>query len=94
MGIGTMVRQVRISEGEWAALTALSAREGVPPDSLVREALKRYLAEKDRTMQTRRALRQSFGIWKDRNDLRPESVDLVNELREGWGERARRLGLD
>ena len=94
MSVRAAVRQVQITTTEWEALAELSRREGVPPADLVRQALGRYFAEKNRILRARQALRQSFGVWKDRDDLQRDSLDLVNELREGWNERTRRLGLD
>ncbi|MEA3407258.1 MAG: ribbon-helix-helix protein, CopG family [Chloroflexota bacterium] len=87
-------REVRIPATEWEALAELSRREGVPPADLVREAVRRYLDKKNELLKARRALSKSFGVWKDREDLQRDSLDLVNELREDWNERARRLGLD
>ncbi len=94
MSIKTAMKQVRIPLTDWETLAELSAREQVPVGDLVQEALRWYLAEKDRITQRRQALRRSFGVWQEREDLPKDSLDLVNELREGWHERARRLGID
>ena len=48
--------------------------------------------EQDRD-RARAALRASFGIWRDREDLRGDSTDIVRAMREEWEEREKRLGL-
>ncbi len=88
------MKRVQIPLAEWEALAELSAREGVPTGDLVRDALRWYLAEKDRIAQKRQALRYSFGVWQEREDLLQDSVDLVNEIRASWHERTRRLGIE
>ena len=41
----------------------------------------------------REALRASFGIWRDRDDLKGDSTEIVRAMREEWEEREKRLGL-
>ncbi len=43
--------------------------------------------------RARAALRASFGVWRDRGDLKGDSTDIVRAMREEWEERERRLGL-
>lgn len=88
------VQQVSVPDTEWRELVELSAREGVPPESLLQKALSRYLSEVRRMAEARRLLRQSFGVWKSRDDLGEDSVDVVNKLREEWDERTARLGIE
>jgi hypothetical protein len=94
MSVQTAMKQVQIPLVEWEALAELSTRERVPPGELLQEALRWYVAQKNRIAQSRQALPDSFGVWQERKDLPEDSVDLVNELRENWHERARRLGID
>jgi hypothetical protein len=88
------VQQVSVPNTEWQELVRLSAQEGVPPESLLQKALRRYLLEERRIAEARRLLRQSFGIWESRDDLGGDSVDVVNKLREEWDERTSRLGIE
>ncbi|NOX60791.1 MAG: ribbon-helix-helix protein, CopG family [Chloroflexi bacterium] len=83
-----IVKEIRIPVADWKALEARSADTHVPTEELIREALRRFLAEQDRITRARRALRKSSGIWRDRDDLQQTSVELVNSLREEWDERA------
>lgn len=41
---------------------------------------------------TKRVLRQTFGLWSDREDI-TDSVEYVNDLRGSWSKRLRRLGI-
>jgi hypothetical protein len=61
---------------------------------LVAESFEEYFSEVRRIAGARRLLRQSFGLWKSRDDLRGDSVDIVNKLREEWDERTKRLGIE
>ncbi len=88
------IQQVSVPDTEWRELVELSAREGVPPESLLQKALSRYLSEVRRMAEARRLLHQSFGVWKSRDDLGGDSVDVVNKLREEWDERTARLGIE
>ena len=88
------VQQVSVPDAEWQELVRLSAQEGVPPENLLQKALRRYLSEVRRIAEARRLLRQSFGVWKSRDDLGGDSVDVVNELREEWDERTSRIGIE
>jgi len=88
------IQRVSVPDAEWQELVKLSAQEGVPPESLLEKALRRYLSEVRRIAEARRLLRQSFGVWKNRDDLGGDSVDIVNKLREEWDERTRRLGIE
>jgi hypothetical protein len=78
------VQQVSVPDVEWQELVKLSAQEGISPEDLLQKALRRYLSEVRRIAEARRLLRQSFGLWKGRNDLGGDSVDVVNKLREEW----------
>ena len=46
-----------------------------------------------RKAKAKRALREAFGLWKDREDI-SDSIEYVNTLRSSWGRRLRRLGSD
>ena len=43
--------------------------------------------------RSRQVLRQTFGLWSDRDDI-PDSVDYVNTLRRSGSRRLRRFELD
>ena len=88
------VQQVSVPNAEWRELVELSAQEGIPPENLLQKALRKYLSEARRIAEARRLLRQSFGVWKSRDDLGGDSVDVVNKLREEWDERTARLGIE
>jgi hypothetical protein len=88
------VQQISVPDTEWRELLKLSAQEGIPPENLLQNALRRYLSEVRRIAEARRLLRQSFGVWNSRDDLGGDSVDVVNKLREEWDERTKRLGID
>jgi hypothetical protein len=88
------IQQVSVPDTEWRELLKLSAQEGIPPENLLQNALRRYLSEVRRIAEARRLLRQSFGVWNSRDDLGGDSVDVVNKLREEWDERTKRLGID
>jgi len=88
------IQQVSVPDTEWRELLKLSAQEGIPPEDLLQNALRRYLSEVRRIAEARRLLRQSFGVWNSRDDLVGDSVDVVNKLREEWDERTKRLGID
>jgi len=90
----TAIQQVSVPDTEWRELLKLSAQEGIPPENLLQNALRRYLSEMRRIAEARRLLRQSFGVWNSRDDLGGDSVDVVNKLREEWDERTKRLGID
>lgn len=39
------------------------------------------------------AVNSAFGIWRDRQDMQGDSVELVRSIRQGWEEREEHLGL-
>lgn len=85
--------QVRLSGKEWQELVRLGQEGNVSPDRLLNLAVRRFVDEKKRLRRARRALQESFGVWKDRDDLEADSTVIVGELRREWDERERRLGL-
>ncbi len=38
-------------------------------------------------------VKATFGIWRDRQDMQGDSVELVRSMRQEWEEREERLGL-
>ena len=86
-------RQVTIPKREWRRLEDLSIKEGVPVADLLLGAVQQYLAKKEKAVKAAGALQQSFGIWKDRDDLPEDSTDVVDELRGEWDDRLARLGI-
>ena len=39
------------------------------------------------------ALQDSFGVWRDRDDLTGDSAAMVRSMREEWQDREARLGV-
>jgi hypothetical protein len=39
------------------------------------------------------SLQESFGVWKDRDDIQSDSIVIVDKWRKEWDEREQRLGL-
>ena len=59
-----------------------------------RNILRIHLKERQRRKaEMQKSLRESFGLWKDREDI-PDGVEYVNALRSSWGRRLGRLGID
>jgi len=85
--------RVHLSERAWQDLVSLGEEERVSPGELLEQAVRYYLRERRERRQARRGLQESFGIWKDRDDLKTASTAVVEGLREEWGEREQRLGL-
>jgi len=51
-------------------------------------ARKRSLAD-----NVQAALQDSFGVWRDRDDLTGDSTAMVRSMREEWQDREARLGV-
>ncbi|MDZ7720935.1 MAG: ribbon-helix-helix protein, CopG family [Balneolaceae bacterium] len=86
-----MIRtQIYITEEEKEALEKLSAERNTTKSNIIREAIDQYVA--DMTLEEKRKkLNAAAGIWKDRDE---DDIPDVRDLREGWGRRLKRLGLD
>ncbi len=84
-----MIRtQIYITEEEQKALEKLSKERNTTKSNIIREAIDQYVA--DTTLEEKKKkLDAAAGMWKNREDL-PD----VRDLREGWGRRLKRLGLD
>lgn len=84
-----MIRtQIYITEEEQEALEKLSKERNTTKSNIIREAIDQYVA--DSTLEEKKKkLKAAAGIWKGRDDI-PE----VRDLREGWGRRLKRLGID
>ena len=85
--------QVRLPEKVWLELVSMGRQEATSPGHLLEQAVRRFLEGKRRRIQARRALQESFGLWKDWDDWEGDSTAMVDELRREWDERERRLGL-
>jgi hypothetical protein len=85
--------QVQLPSKDWEELVGLGRQEQVPPGHLLEQAVRRFLEEKKRRSQARKAIRESFGLWKNRADLETDSAVMVRNLRREWDEREQRLGL-
>lgn len=80
--------QIYLTEEEKKAIEKLSDERGTTQSNIIREAIEHYLEEV--TLEEKRArLIAAAGMWKDKEDI-PD----VREMREGWGRRMKRLGLD
>lgn len=84
-----MIRtQIYITEEEKEALEKLSEERNTTKSNIIREAIDQYVA--DSTLEgKKKKLKAAAGMWKDRDDI-PD----VRDLREGWGRRLKRLGID
>ena len=62
--------------------------------NLINQAVEQmYPDQKEMTLEERlRAVRAAFGVWWDREDIR-STDEYVRKLRDGTGDRMRRLGL-
>lgn len=84
-----MIRtQIYITEEEKKALEKLSKERNTTKSNIIREAIDQYVV--NTTIEEKKEkLNAAFGMWKDRDDI-PD----VREMREGWGRRLKRLGID
>ncbi|RLC61801.1 MAG: hypothetical protein DRI48_10325 [Chloroflexi bacterium] len=85
--------RVHLPKKVWQELVLLGQKEQASPDNLLEQAVRRFLQEKGVRLEHRRGLQQSFGIWKERDDLKTDSTAIIDELRGEWDEREQRLGL-
>jgi len=85
--------QVAFPSEEWQELVGLSQQEQVSPMYLLLQAVRRFLEERNRLARARQSLQDSFGIWKDRDDLDADSMILVQKLRQEWDIHERHLEL-
>jgi hypothetical protein len=85
--------RVHLSEKVWRELVLLGQKEQASPDNLLEQAVRRFLQEREARLEHRRGLQESFGVWKERDDLKADSTVIVDELRGEWDEREQRLGL-
>lgn len=81
---------VCLPEKVWQDLVALGEREKRSPDVLLEQAVQYFLEKRQEEGQAPQGLQESFGIWRDRDDLTSDSVTLVEKLREEWDERVGR----
>jgi hypothetical protein len=75
---------VHISEKVWRELVLWGEQEQVSPDNLLEQAVRRFLQEKRDRPEHRRGLLESFGVWKERDDLQADSTAIVDQLRREW----------
>ena len=85
--------QIRLPKTVWQELVSLGQKEAASPNHLLEQAVRRFLEEKRRRGLAHKMLHESFGVWKDRNDLAADSTVVVAEMRQEWDEREQRLGL-
>jgi hypothetical protein len=84
---------VHLSEKVWQELVSLGRKEQASPDDLLEQAIRRFLQEKRAQFEHRRGLQESFGVWKEWDDIKADSTVIVDELRREWDDREQRLGL-
>lgn len=86
-----MIRtQIYITEEEKKALEKLSRERNTTKSNIIREAIDKYVA--DSTLEgKKKKLKAAAGIWKDRDE---DDIPDVRDMREGWGKRLKRLGID
>lgn len=80
--------QIYLTEEEKKAIEKLSDERGTTQSNIIREAIDEYIIKKKAEPQ-KKSIMDFAGIWKDKEDI-PD----VREMREGWGRRMKRLGLD
>ncbi len=80
--------QIYLTEEEKKAIEKLSDERGTTQSNIIREAIDEYIAKK-KDEPGKKSIMDFAGIWKDKKDI-PD----VREMREGWGRRMKRLGLD
>ncbi len=85
--------QIRLPKTVWQAFVSLGQEEATSPDHLLEQAARRFLEEKKQRGLAHKMLHESFGVWKDRDDLAADSTIIVGEMRQEWDEREQRLGL-
>lgn len=83
--------QVGLPATIWEELVSLGQEEAAFPDELVERAVRDHLDDRGKQHAARRALDQSFGIWKDREDLEGVSAALLDQWRREWDERGHRI---
>jgi len=67
----------------------------IPFVSPTRKAVARKRAHADlvKDEHVKQRIRESFGMWADRDDI-GDAVEWVNEIRAGWEERLKRIYAD
>ncbi len=71
--------QIYLSVSQWSILRALSHQAHKSVSQLIRDAIEKVYKKPDTDFET--ALRQGFGIWKDRKDL-PPTDEYIRRLRK------------
>lgn len=80
--------QIYLTEEEKEAIEKLSDERGTTQSNIIREAIDEYIVKK-KSETKKKSIMDFAGIWKDKKDI-PD----VREMREGWGKRMKRLGLE
>lgn len=84
-----MVRtQIYLSKSQKQALERLSTERGLSIAELIRTAIDCWLQEA-RSTSFEDTLEKTFGLWRDREDIR-NSQSFVRALRKEWQARAER----
>lgn len=83
--------QLYIDEGLFQTLTTLSRQKKTTVSDLVRKALEKVYGKSKKKDDFQKALKASFGIWKNRKDL-PPTDEYIREVRRDT--RAQRFGFN
>jgi hypothetical protein len=87
-GEEAMVRtQIYLDEKQKAELDRLSVERRVTVSDLIRQAVDQFLGKGRANIEI--ALENSFGVWKDRDDV-GEARAHVRKIRREWDKRERR----
>lgn len=70
--------QIYLTDQEREGIETISAQTGQSHSEIIRKAVDEYL-ERKKSVNRKEAMRQAFGMWKDRTDL-PDFVALRKEL--------------
>lgn len=82
--------QLYIDEGLFEMLANLSRKQKTTISDLVRKAIEKVYGKSKKKDDFQKALKASFGIWKNRKDL-PPTDEYIRHLRKDT--RAERLGF-
>ncbi len=82
--------QLYIDEGLFEMLATLSRKQKTTISDLVRKAIEKVYGKSKKKNDFQKALKASFGIWKNRKDL-PPTDEYIRQLRKDT--RSERLGL-
>ncbi|MGH9212788.1 MAG: ribbon-helix-helix protein, CopG family [Acidimicrobiales bacterium] len=83
--------QIMLTDEQYVLLKQKAKRSGRSIADLIRSAVAEVYDLREE--RVRKALRDSFGAWKDRDDI-VDGATYVEEIRQPLGERLRELNWD